>query len=289
MPSIQICTNTAVPSYNQLLEAIQAHLPIVQINVPDILGLLNPIYDRFSNFSLEISQILQELQSFQLMNTLKAMIDPLLSVVGLAVDEFLPKLPVLGLTLVDLLTMSPATIYQKVRDAIAEYGIEAFEAILPVPIFLTMSIPAIEIVTIVKMLKQYYITMVVTKVEVLVKQVTSILQIPGMSALPTIPTLADIKALAFGLFPDAGQLIDILKTGISVSSLFSMFSIPGIPVLTLPEPLFPKLSSFDIEINEALVMLRAHMNTVAITSLVSFVEEKLSILNIEFPTFCINI
>jgi hypothetical protein len=272
-----------------LLEAIQAHLPIVQINVPDILGLLNPIYDRFSDFSLEISQILQELQSFQLMNTLKAMIDPMLSVVGLAVDEFLPKLPGLGLTLVDLLTMSPATIYQKVRDAIAEYGIEAFEAILPVPIFLTMSIPAIEIVTIVKMLKQYYITMVVTKVEVLVNQVTSILQIPGMPALPSIPTLADIKALAFGLFPDAEQLIDILKTGISVSSLFSMFSLPGIPVLNLPEPLFPKLSSFDIEINEALVMLRAHMNTVAITSLVSFVEEKLSILNIEFPTFCINI
>lgn len=289
MPSIQVCTNTAVPTYNQLLEAIQAHLPIVQINVPDILGLLNPIYDRFSDFSLEISQILQELQSFQLMNTLKAMIDPMLSVVGLAVDEFLPKLPGLGLTLVDLLTMSPATIYQKVRDAIAEYGIEAFEAILPVPIFLTMSIPAIEIVTIVKMLKQYYITMVVTKVEVLVNQVTSILQIPGMPALPSIPTLADIKALAFGLFPDAEQLIDILKTGISVSSLFSMFSLPGIPVLNLPEPLFPKLSSFDIEINEALVMLRAHMNTVAITSLVSFVEEKLSILNIEFPTFCINI
>lgn len=289
MPSIQICTNTAVPTYNQLMDAIQAHLPIVQINVPDILGLLNPIYDRFSNFSLEISQILQELQSFQLMNTLKAMIDPMLSVVGVAIDEFLPKLPVLDLTLVDLLTMSPVAIYQKVKDAIAEYGIEAFEAILPIPIFLTMSIPAIEIVTIVKMLKQYYLSMLVTKVEELVNQVTSILQIPGMPALPAIPTLADIKALALGLFPEATQLIDILKSGVSVASLFSMITIPGIPALSLPDPLFPQLSSFDIEINEALVMLRAHMNTVTISSLVDFVEDKLSVLNIDFPTFCINI
>ena len=113
--TIQLCTNTPIPTFNQLYQSLLdaiANLPnpIESLSIPNIPPLRNPIFDGKRLLSLELSQIVQALQTWQLNLTIKAILDPLVAIIGGGIDDLLPKIPHLDLGLLDILSMNTTEI-----------------------------------------------------------------------------------------------------------------------------------------------------------------------------------
>ena len=87
---------------------------ILNFSLPDIPGLPLPIFPDYSSIVMEVSEIAQAVQQFQLMNTLVAMIKPMVSFIGISIDSILPKDPIFGLSPLDILQMSGSDLYNMV-------------------------------------------------------------------------------------------------------------------------------------------------------------------------------
>lgn len=285
---IHLCTNTPVPTLKGLIDSIKAQLPmpLPAFNIPAILGLPVPIYAGLSCYELEFQQIVQALQSFQLSTTLLNVVKPLLAVVGGAIEDLLPQIPGLPFNLLDLIEMDSAALYAAVKQAIEEQS-EALLALLPLPLFDGLSIPSIEIHTIVKMLKSYCMTLVLNLITDLVSQVTDILELANSLALLQIPSLTEIKALILAAFPEYESWAALMRSGIDAADLFAALHLPVLPVL--PTPLLSAFKSPEIEFNELLSVFYTEFIASQIAIVVDFVQSTLGMLGFDFPTFCITL
>lgn len=285
---IRLCTDSAVPTLKSLVDSIKAQLPmpVPALQIPAILELPVPIYAGLSCYELELQQIIQALQSFQLSTTLLNIVKPLVAVVGGAIEDLLPKIPGLPFHLLDLIEMDGAALYAAVKQAIEEQQ-EALLALLPLPLFEGLSIPSIEIHTIVKMLKSYCMTLVLNLITGLVSKVTSILKITNSLALLNIPSLSEIKALILAAFPEYASWSELIRSGIEVADLFAALHLPVLPVL--PIPLMSGFRSPEIEFNELLNVFYTEFIASQIAVVVEFVENTLGLLGFDFPTFCITL
>lgn len=286
--TITLCADSPIPTFNALYDALLASLPaeLPSFNVPSLLALLNPIYDGFAHLPLELSQLIQELQNVQLNTTLMALIEPLVSFLGGALEDLLPKIPHTDLTLLDILSSQTDAIYTAVKVALEQGFTFPF---VPNPIFGSISIPAIEAVNTVKMVLRGYQTLLVTLLTDLIEQVTELLLLEGLPALPTIPSLSEVKALILAAFPNFDDIEAIFLSGVDISALFATLSLAaGLPPLILPQPLFDGLSNFDIEFNEALSIFYSHAITAVMSVIVDFVQNILSMLSFNFPLLCIS-
>lgn len=284
-------------------------------NIPPFIvpTLPTPIFDKFSNLNLEVMQFVQGLQDFQLQTTLSLMIKPLADFLGGAIDSFLPTIPNTSINLVDLLAGNMEKIKREIAEALANIGPMAFP-MLPVPLFNSFSIPNIEAISTLKLILKGYYKDVMMIIPGMIDSVVGILQLPGLPALPTLPTLPDVKAMlldkALALpnipkpptvpgmpplppIPATPTMKDIpllLKLkGIEIPDLFSMLSFPGFPTLSLPKPLIPTMSNFELELNESLSILFADFLTVPLKKIMDFLEGTLGMLGFSFPTICITI
>ena len=81
---ITLCATSPLPTFKSLYDAVTEHLtfPPVSIVIPTLPTLKLPIYEGFSNTNMEIVQLIQGLQDFQLQTTLMALIQPLVSFVA---------------------------------------------------------------------------------------------------------------------------------------------------------------------------------------------------------------
>lgn len=112
---------------------------IMSFQFPNIPGLPLPIFPDFSNYAMEISEMIESIQQFQLMTTIKAMAEPLVAIIGGQLKELLPKDPIFGLDILDIMDMSGGDLYQMVYSKfqdlknqainLADAMIEAAEAV----------------------------------------------------------------------------------------------------------------------------------------------------------------
>lgn len=286
---ITLCATSPLPTFKSLYDAVTEHLtfPPVSIVIPTLPTLKMPIYEGFSNTNMEIVQLIQGLQDFQLQTTLMALIQPLVSFVGGALEDFLPKIPHTNLTLVDLLAANPSVIYQEIMAAIAIYGVNIFPFV-PNPMFSNLSLPSIEIVNIVKMVVRGYYVALLNTITSLISQVTDILQISNLGAIPTIPTLSEMLSTLLLAFPEFANINQLIQSGLSIDVLFAALSFNGFPPLVLPVPLIPSFSSYEIEFQEALSIIYGDFLTIPLAIIVDFVQNALSMLGFSFPTLCIS-
>ncbi|AJG19080.1 hypothetical protein [Cupriavidus basilensis] len=288
---MHLCASTPIPDFNSLYNGALSAMtfPPGSISIPALPTLPNPIYPDISNINGEIVQLVQELQSYQMLTTFTAFLTPLTSFLGLSLSSILPPIPGTALTLIDLLAMNPAPIYSGISAALAAHGPSIFPY-LKTPIFGSLSVPSIELVTTVKMVVKGYMNNLLDTVFGLINQVTGNLHLPAMPALPTLPTLARIEAMVIAAFPGFGSLTALINSGnASLNALLGAVVVPGFPALpALPVPLIPNYSSYEHEFNEGLNVLYSSLVAYPMTLIMSFVTGTLSMLGFSFPTVCIT-
>lgn len=290
---MRICLDSPVPSIDTVMASFKSLLvfPPAIPQLPKLPFLPNPIYAGLSLPSLEMVTTALELQAFQLQNTLLNMVKPMLSLLGMSIESFLPKIPGLDLTLLDLLMGTPEKVLAAVRAAIAN-GIQL--PCLPVPFYASVVEPITQAVQAMQMMVANYMQLLTTKVVALIKMVTDKLKI-GMPAFPTMPTAEEIMAALLGLVPgvpDIAALVNKFRT--KMSELFAMMaalSFPGLPPMPmLPWPLIPGFRLPDLEFNLNLIALQNSLTTGLMKIIMDFIESTLKkFLGFSFPLICIDL
>lgn len=285
--AITLCCDVPVPTFSALYQSLMDSLPdeIPELEIPSLPGLRNPIYDGFSHLGLELSQLVQELQQYQLSLTIFNVFKPLADFLGGALEDLLPKIPGTDLTLLDIIAMDTDRIYSAIQAAIDE-GFKF--PMLPDPIFPDLSIPALDTVATVKAVLRDYPADLLKKIKQLIDLVTGTLSISAVLEIPPLPTREDIIQAALLVFPDAENLVDLLSDDFGVQELFAAFTVPGFPPLVLPNPLVIGFSSFSAELEEAMSIFQADALGALLQPIVDFCEDTLGALGFEFPKICIT-
>ena len=270
---MQLCTSDPLPSFDSIYKKALPYMtfPPVGFQFPKLPTINTPLFSTLRIPHIELTAICAELQSFQIMNTMMSIIKPILKLLGLAISSFLPKVTGLAINLLDLLTMDAAALYAAVKNMISDLVLP----FVPVPIYLNLSIPDLELKNKVTTLVKGYligllktITDVIGKVVDFIKNVMKI-SISSLPQMPNFPTMKEIKDKMFG----GGK-----------------FSFPGFPEISLPDPLIPTFASMEIYFIEKLNVFYNEMILAPLKIIVDFCKNVLSkVINFTFPTFCITI
>ena len=207
------------------------------------------------------------------------------------------------------MAMDANVLKQRVKDALERYGqafLDALSAFLPLPIYFGLSIPSFEINAIIKAIYSFSCTGLIELVKGLIDQVLSKLKINAVLTLPKLPTLKELQTMIIEMIKAkaeaiAGQVIDafnnefeaikhamqVLK--MDINAIFAMVQFPSLPVIKFPSPFYPDFSCLAFELREAMQMYMQAIMMAVMEKIVSFVKAVLSILNIQFPSVCIDI
>lgn len=267
----QICISIPPPSYSEIVEKLNGYIPKNIDEFASLIGLPVPIFETISQYSLEISQIVQYFSSMNMFNLLMQMIEPMASLLGLAIESLLPKIPILNISIIELMKLSPNELKAILIEKYKEIGDELFEAFsefLPFPIYFSLSIPDFEINVLIKAIYNMGLTMLISIASSLINDVLSFLKILTSFELPVIPTLSEVKEavkmIAIAKLVEAGAPIIELANEVeafiyvaetlkmNISELISELSFPNFPKIHLPDPLLPSFSSIEIELREAI-------------------------------------
>ena len=307
----QFCISFPPPSYKELFEQLKGIKPDFS-KLKDLIGLIGlpiPIYLDISQHTNEISQMIQYWQGMLSVKTLLGMIQPMVDLLGLKLANLLPKIPFLNISIIDLIAMDANVLKQRVKDALDRYGqefLDALSAFLPLPIYFGLSIPSFEINAIIKALYNMCTSGLIELVTNLIDQVLDKLKINAILTLPKIPTLKELQAMImqivkakveaaidgaineftdeFEAFQKAVQILNM-----DINDIFEMIQFPRLPIIKFPSPFYPDFSSLAFELREAMQMYMQAIMMAVMEKIVSFVKSVLSILNIQFPSICIDI
>lgn len=307
----QFCISFPPPSYQELFDQIKHLKPDFSKlkNLIPVIGLPIPIYIDFSHYSNELSQLVQYWRSMLSVQTLLAMIKPMVSLLGLALDSLLPKIPFLNISILDLITMDANTVKQMIAAALKEHGqafLSAISAFLPLPIYFGLSIPSFEINAIFKAIYSQAVNSLIEIVTNLIGQVLDKLKLSAILNLPKLPTLKELQNMIMQILKAkaqaiAGELIQDFKDEyaaivhavqvlkMDINAIFALIQFPGLPIIKFPSPFFPDFSCLAVELREAMQIFMQSVMTFVIDKIVSFVKSVLSMLGIQFPTICIDL
>lgn len=307
----QFCISFPPPSYQELFDQIKHLKPDFSKlkNLIPVIGLPIPIYIDFSHYSNELSQLVQYWRSMLSVQTLLAMIKPMVSLLGLALDSLLPKIPFLNISILDLITMDANTVKQMIATALKEHGqafLNAISAFLPLPIYFGLSIPSFEINAIFKAIYSQAVNSLIEIVTNLIGQVLDKLKLSAILNLPKLPTLKELQNMIMQILKAkaqaiAGELIQDFKDEyaaivhavqvlkMDINAIFALIQFPGLPIIKFPSPFFPDFSCLAVELREAMQIFMQSVMTFVIDKIVSFVKSVLSMLGIQFPTICIDL
>lgn len=264
---MQICADSPLPTF----ESLWANITDVDIDftIPSLPGLRIPVYDGYSNLKIELSQVVQELQQLQTMTTVSACLEPLASFLGGAIDDLMPTIPGTDISFTQVLSGNVDALYAGIKQAILD-GVHF--PFVPQPMFIKISNPEIEIAETVKAVMRGYIQTAISVITDLISQVVDQLELPGMPALPEIPT--DIDSLKQFILDLSG-----------LSSLMDVLSMGWFPV---PQ-LFSGISSPEVEIQNQLNIYMNNLLLLPLQIIVDFINNTLSMLGAVFPLICISI
>lgn len=226
--------------------------PTIDFVMPPFPSLPSPMLPDIKNPNWDRLQAIQELQSFQLMSIMNAVLGTLTGFLGISIGSIIPDIPNLGLNLIDILSMNPQALVDAVKAALLSLGMGAFPG-LPNPLFPGISMPSLEAITIGKIIVKKYTMGLVTIVLDLIAQVADILELPSLT-LPALPSFPDLLAM--------------------------------IPSFSFPSPLMPNMNIPSIEAMEKLSILLSEQIIAFLSPIVDFIVGTLG-LAVALPALCI--
>lgn len=307
----QFCISFPPPSYKELFDQIK-HLKPDFSKFKKLIGLIGipiPIFHDISQYTHELSQLVQYWQSRLSVQTLLAMIKPMVELLKQDLLALLPKVPFLNISIMELMEMDANTLKQLIKDTLKQQGqafLDAISAFLPLPIYFGLSIPSFEINTIIKAIYSMCTKALINLVTNLIEQVLSLLEISASLTLPKLPTLKELQAMIMQMVKAkaeaiAGEVIEIFNNEyeaikhamqvlkMDINAIFEMIQFPSLPVIKFPSPFFPDFSSMAVELCESMQIYMQAMMMAVIDKIMTFVKAVLSILDIQFLSICIDI
>lgn len=301
---ITICTNTPVPDLEDLREQVNNSLEDLVEQLPpfkDVLEYLrklylepiaailptirNVIYEGYSNITQEINEVVEGIKHYQDIITMGGIFEGLVGVIGGALDELIPPIPVLGIPFTAVLKMDAETLYEAVKQAILNSVQLPF---ITLPLFEGFRSLAQELVYTVKTILIGYKNILVETMNGMIKQVLDILEITAtLPSLLVVPTGKEVIDTILALFPEYKSVVEIVKkTGRTIEELLIMVQ-PNAP--SFKDKFIAFYSNVSTQVSERINQTVDYISSLNFKMLVDFIKNTLGQLGIEFPVFCFTI
>lgn len=303
----KICTNTPIPDVEDLKQQVEDQLQELMEQFPNFedlkkvlenfkspsAGVLptikEVIYEGYSNIMAEVNEVIDAIKAYQDMLTIENLMKPLVAVIGGIIEDFIPVIPLLNISLIDLLKMDTTKIYDSVENAIKENLRIPFT---PEQLLESFRAYSREVVLTVKMVIVGYKDMLINQIKSMIQEVLDILEIAAM--IPTllkVPSVEDLEKILLTLFPEYNSIVEIIKkTGKTVKELVEMVtSASGLPPVNIKERLISFYSNAELELKERFNQVVDSISSINLKTLVDFVKNTLGQLGFSFPVFCIEV
>lgn len=299
---IQLCTNSPVPD----LESIKADLKeqfdslvqqfpnfndlideLTKINIPSLPQIRQIIYEGYSSILEEINEIVDALKQFQDSNTQFNMFQVMSDVIGGALEDLIPKIPVINISLIEIMNMDMDGMYGVVKEFIMSNLQLPF---VPFPLFDNFSNYAKEVVLSVKIILTSYKDALLQALKSCIEQVLDILEISAVIPfLFAIPTISELKDLLFTLYPEAKSIYDIVSNFEIEDVLDNLKNLLPFPIPNFTYPFINFYSNLEEELINRLNQIVDYVSSLNLQTLVDFVQNTIGQLGWSFPTICVEL
>lgn len=293
-----VCINSPVPNLVDLkrdflnqLESIKDGVPNFQdfieklsgISIPNLLSLPDPLFLGYSNIIQELMEVIDAIKYQADTLTMMNIFKPLVSVIGGALEDIIPKIPTLNFSIIDIVSGNIQGLYDAIIMALKQ-GIKL--PYLPTNLFESFSNYTKEALLSLKIILVGYKGLLLNTMQDMIKKAMSILDISGLiPTLPKIPSIEELKQMVLAAFPDYTSWYELI-TNVDVMKIISIF---GLGAFLLSEISFiPNFSNIEQYLIESFNQISDHYSTMGLTMLVDFVESNLGMLGFDFPLFCIG-
>jgi len=298
----KLCTDSPIPDLEDLKKQINDQIDNIQedyedfkefittlseqVKIPVIPTLQEYIYEGYSSVMEEINEFIEGLKNYQDMLSQFNIVKVLADVIGGAIEDLIPKIPVINISIIDILSGNIKALYDAVKQMILDQIQIPF---VPLPLYETISNYTKEVVASVKMILTSYKNMLTTAITDMVKQVLDILEISAiLPSLFTAPTVEELKEILLSLFPDVSSIYELIKK-YDIDYIMDMLkNILPFPIPSFTSPITKFFSSLEEELNQKLNQIADFAGSLNMKMLIDFIKDNLSMLGIEFPTICIE-
>ena len=316
---VKICLDSPFPTFNGLHQLFSPLMQLPSVSLPQLGDLSIPIpsfslilpplptlpsppFGSLKIPSLETAMFAAEAGVVQLMTGILTAIKLVAEKLGLSLLALLPKIPILNINLIDLVTADAKALVAGIKAAIKaaiDKGLDTLAGIFQLPWNYTINIPDIDVLQMLQALIRDYLVRVVNVLIELVKKVIDkfkkILGYIKMIELPKLPTFEEIIKLILSLFqlPDISALIaTIRKIPEMIKNIFTALSAIFAPFgvfFTVPDPLMPDLKFPEIEFKQLLLAFFNDVIMGPFKLLMDFILTVLKkILNFQLPVLCFD-
>lgn len=302
MSLFKLCTDSPIPDLEDLKKQVNDQIDNIQeeyedfrefittlsdqVKTPIIPTLQEYVYEGYSSVMEEINEFIEGLKNYQDMLSQFNIVKVLADVIGGAIEDLIPKIPVINISIIDILSGNIKALYDAVKQMILDQIQIPF---VPLPLCETISNYTKEVVASVKMILTAYKNMITTAITDMVKQVLDILEISAtLPLLFTVPTVEELKELLLSLFPDVSSIYELIKK-YDIDYIMDMLkNILPFPIPNFTPPTTKFFSSLEEELNQKLNQIADFAGSLNMKTLIDFIKDNLSMLGIEFPTICIE-
>lgn len=314
-----LCAPTIIPTFSDIRNLFDPLLqkPDIGLTLPSMPTVPWPPSTTTRNFNFEKVMAASEMVTAQMLGMLKALIQPLVSVIGGTLESLIPKMPVFDISLLDLTPGPPdfSSIIESVKSLVGTFppSLSNFRNIFPTipePLHPQFDAPDMSALQIFQAAVKGYMITLVTTVTNMINQVLGILDISGSFSLPEIPSVETILAIIkaqVGIiigrqvetFTDLLKGISALASGMKntlsnvrgyLGGIELPLSVPGFPGITLPLPITPGVDAPDFDLMEIVKNTYSDLVTSQIKRIHDFVTSLgPPFPSFSFPTFCIPV
>lgn len=266
-----------IPDYRDYINKLSS------VEIPDLLGLPKSLFSNYSNIMQELVEVVDAIKYQADTLTMMNIFQPLSNILGGTLRDLLPKIPVLNISLIDIVGGNIQAMYDAVKSALKN-GIKL--PFVPEQIFESYSNFEKEAVLALKMILVGYKELLLNTMQSMVSSAMSILKISGtLPVLPTIPNIEQLKSLAMSAFPEYDTWYSLISN-VDISKVlgalgFSMFILPEIGFI-------PNYSNYEQYFIESLNHIRDGITSIALKMMVEFVESVLGVIGFSFPSITIR-
>lgn len=247
----QVCS-PLVPTYSGLLSLF----PPTITTFPAMISLPSPQWVGVVSPPMNAEALVTEMMQSNMIGLAASMITSVTDFLAIDPSTIIPDIPGLpGFNLIDLVNMDIAALIAVVSEP--EYDFSSIP-LIPADMFAGLNIPAWKALMAVQIAINGYSGNLAGVIFSLIELVTENLEIPGMDALPVLPTINGVLAL----LPAQPTIADL-----------NGLSIPGFAfLLALPSPLTSSVNVPSYDLQQGLKNLFSGLNTEIITLLLDFID-----------------
>ena len=277
--------------FSRQLVSMKSEFPDIQdfvdalggIQIPNLLGLPKEIFSKYSNTVQEIMEIIDAIKYQADTLTMMNIFQPLASVIGGSLEDLLPKIPVLDISILDIVGGRIDALYGAVKAAM-EKGLQL--PFVPSKIFESFSNFEKEALVSLKMILVGYKELLINTMQSMISSAMSILEISGViPVIPVIPSIEQLKNLVSSAFPEYESWYSLI-TNVDISQVLGVIGFSG---FVIPEfDFIPNYSNYEQYFMETLNQIKDGITSMGLRMLVDFVESTLGKLGFSFPPIIIR-